>query len=128
MCGRVRALSRAKSSSPRNGAARMLAVIPHRGADDEGFHASGGVAFGFRRLSILDLSPAGHQPMSAADGKVTIIFNGEIYNYVELRRELESLGHRFHSTGDTEVLLLAYLGWGSRCFTRLTGRWGFMIS
>jgi asparagine synthase (glutamine-hydrolysing) len=88
---------------------------------------AGRVALGFRRLSILDLTPAGHQPMSAADGKVTIVFNGEIYNFVELRHELEGLGHRFHSTGDTEVLLRSYLQWGKDCLPRLNGMWSFVI-
>jgi len=105
----------------------MISVLHHRGPDDDGFYSSGRVAFAFRRLSILDLSPAGHQPMSAADGKVTIVFNGEIYNYVELRCELESLGHRFHSTGDTEVLLHAYLEWGDRCLPKLNGMWAFLV-
>jgi len=80
---------------------RMTSIIAHRGPDDAGFYYSGAVGLGFRRLSILDLTPAGHQPMSIADGQVTIIFNGEIYNFVELRSELQGLGHVFRSTGDT---------------------------
>ena len=106
---------------------RMTSVIRHRGPDDEGVHAAGPVAMGFRRLSILDMSPLGHQPMLSEDGQVALVFNGEIYNYVELRAELEAAGHRFKSTGDTEVLLNAYLEWGTRCVSRLNGMWAFVI-
>src|SRR5436309_15047802 len=94
---------------------RMSGVLRHRGPDDDGSYISSAVGFGFRRLSILDLSPAGHQPMVSDDGQVVLVFNGEIYNYVELRDELQSLGHKFNSRGDTEVLLHAYLQWGPAC-------------
>ena len=107
--------------------ARMLATLHHRGPDDEGLYASGSAAFGFRRLSILDLSPAGHQPMSTPDGLVTIVFNGEIYNFLELRRDLELRGYVFRSRSDTEVLLNAYLEWGTGCVERLVGMWAFLI-
>jgi len=80
-----------------------------------------------RRLAILDLSPSGHTPMRSADGQLTICFNGEIYNYVELRAELAALGHAFRSTGDTEVLLAAYQEWGERCVERFNGMWAFAI-
>jgi len=85
------------------------------------------LAFGFRRLAILDLSPAGHQPMVSADGRFWIVFNGEIYNYIELREELQRLGHRFRSGGDTEVILAAYAQWGEACLDRLNGMWAFAI-
>src|SRR2546421_9922438 len=85
------------------------------------------VGFGFRRLSILDLSPTGHQPMCSADGQLVIVFNGEIYNYVELRDELRAAGYCFRSTSDTEVLLAAYRHWGPECLTRLNGMWAFVI-
>ncbi len=85
------------------------------------------LAFGFRRLAILDLSPAGHQPMADADERCWIVFNGEIYNYVELRAELQGLGHRFRSGGDTEVILAAYRQWGEACLERLNGMWAFAI-
>jgi asparagine synthase (glutamine-hydrolysing) len=85
------------------------------------------LALGFRRLSILDLSPAGHQPMASPDGRFWIIFNGEIYNYVEIRSELKSLGHRFLSGSDSEVILAAYLQWGARCIERFNGMWAFAI-
>src|SRR4051812_29092398 len=82
---------------------RMTNALVHRGPDDSGFHFAGSVGLGFRRLSILDLSPTGHQPMTATEGGATVVFNGEIYNFVELREELIGLGHKFMSSGDTEV-------------------------
>lgn len=85
------------------------------------------LAFGFRRLSILDLSPAGHQPMATEGGRQWIVFNGEIYNYLDLRRELESFGHRFRTGTDTEVVLAAYASWGEGCINRLRGMFGFAI-
>ncbi|MDW8396024.1 MAG: asparagine synthase (glutamine-hydrolyzing) [Anaerolineae bacterium] len=80
-----------------------------------------------RRLAILDLSPAGHTPMTTPDGRLTICFNGEVYNYVELRAELKSLGYTFSSTGDTEVILAAYRQWGTGCVERFNGMWAFAI-
>jgi asparagine synthase (glutamine-hydrolysing) len=88
---------------------------------------AGCVGLGFRRLAILDLSMAAHQPMVSDDGKLILVFNGEIFNYLELRRELQALGHRFRSTGDTEVLLHAYEEWGQDCLPRLNGMWAFVI-
>ena len=85
------------------------------------------LGLGFRRLSILDLSPAGHQPMQSADGKCWIIYNGEIYNYVELREELARLGFQFRTGTDTEVILTAYGYWGLDCLSHFTGMWSFAI-
>lgn len=82
---------------------------------------------GHRRLSILDVSPGGHQPMSYRDGRYWIVFNGEIYNHAELRRELEASGHRFASRSDTEVLLAAYAEWGQACLERLEGMFAFVL-
>jgi asparagine synthase (glutamine-hydrolysing) len=84
-------------------------------------------AFGFRRLSIHDLSAAGHQPMSSCDGKLWIVFNGEVYNFIELRAELENAGHRFVTGTDTEVVLRCYELWGTECFHRFNGMWGMAI-
>ncbi len=84
-------------------------------------------AFGFRRLSILDLSPAGHQPMGSADGALWIVFNGEIYNYLELRAELAAKGYTFRSGTDTEVILAAYAEWGAACVERFNGMWSFAL-
>ena len=106
---------------------RMLQTIVHRGPDDAGIWLEGPIGLGFRRLAILDLSPLGHQPMASHDERLTIVFNGEIYNYIELRRELQGLGHTFRSSGDTEVLLAAYRQWGSDCLQRLNGMWAFLI-
>jgi asparagine synthase (glutamine-hydrolysing) len=85
------------------------------------------LAFGFRRLAILDLSSAGHQPMATPDGRLWIVFNGEVYNYIELRDELAALGHAFRSGSDTEVILAAYAQWGEACLHRLNGMWAFAI-
>lgn len=85
------------------------------------------LVLGFRRLAILDLSPGGHQPMASPDGRYWLIFNGEIYNYLELKPELESLGYTFHSSSDTEVLLAAYTCWGPQALNRLVGMFAFVI-
>jgi len=107
--------------------ARMARSIAHRGPDDEGLRVSGSLGLGFRRLSILDLSPAGHQPMSDDDGRVWVVFNGEIYNFRELRQELESRGAKFKSQCDTEVILQGYLQWGDGVLGRLNGMFGLAI-
>ena len=93
---------------------RMSASVLHRGPDDGGSWAepAAGLALGHRRLSILDLSPEGHQPMVSADGRLVVVFNGEIYNFIELRNLLESAGHRFRGHSDTEVLLAGFSQWG----------------
>ncbi len=91
---------------------RALAAIHHRGPDDEGMWYGNGIALGHRRLSILDLSTAGHQPMLSKDGRFVMVFNGEVYNYRTIRKELEALGHQFHGTGDSEVILVALAHWG----------------
>lgn len=136
---------------------RMTALVRHRGPDGEGFaffsaqagafeirrdassSAPGGVApqptspsgytlaFGHRRLSILDLSAAGHQPMASADGNLWITFNGEIYNYLEVRAELMASGHQFRTGTDTEVILVAYREWGEACLERFNGMFAFAL-
>ena len=105
----------------------MTDVLAHRGPDGAGVHVEGRVGLGHRRLAIIDLSAAAGQPMAGADGRAWITFNGEIYNFRELRRELESLGHRFRTSSDTEVILAAYAAWGTECVSRLRGMFAFGI-
>ncbi|MBI5450730.1 MAG: asparagine synthase (glutamine-hydrolyzing) [Gammaproteobacteria bacterium] len=104
-------------------------AMAHRGPDDAGlwWSADNQICLGHRRLAIIDLSPAGHQPMQDAAGSFTIVFNGEIYNYRELRRELIAMGHTFCSHSDTEVILAAYREWGVDCLTRLNGVFAFAL-
>jgi asparagine synthase (glutamine-hydrolysing) len=108
-------------------ARRSLALLEARGPDDEGWWASDGVVLGHRRLSIMDLSAAGRQPMSTPDGAITVSFNGEIYRFWELRAELEDLGHTFRSRCDTEVILLGYKQWGHAVVDRLDGMFAFAV-
>lgn len=105
----------------------MTDAIAHRGPDGEGVLVEGSLGLGHRRLAILDLSPAGHQPMSYGDGRYWITYNGEVYNFLELRRELETLGHCFRSDSDTEVILAAYAQWGRDCLLRFNGMWALAI-
>lgn len=135
---------------------RMNHVIRHRGPDDEGYALIGNgscsfyggsdtvselslprlecvdgsssfLGLGHRRLSILDLSVSGHQPMQLADRDITVVYNGEIFNFIELRAELEALGYHFQTTCDTEILLYAYCQWGEACLEHFNGMWGFAL-
>src|ERR1700676_971672 len=105
---------------------RMTESIRHRGPDDEGHFFDGPVGLGFRRLSIIDLA-GGHQPMSDAEESVWVILNGEIYNFKELRAELEKRGHRFRTNSDTEVIIHGYKEWGTEVFNYLNGMFGLAI-
>lgn len=105
---------------------RMADTIAHRGPDDEGYYLSGPVGLGFRRLSIIDLA-TGHQPLSNEDGTVWIVFNGEIYNFEELRADLLARGHLFRTRTDTEVIVHLYEEYGPACVERLRGMFGFAI-
>lgn len=98
-------------------------ALAHRGPDDRGYYVepSRGIALAHNRLSIIDLSAAGHQPMMSDDGQVAMVYNGELYNFRELRKELEALGHRFHSRSDSEVVLHSFLQWGASCLERFCG-------
>ena len=107
--------------------ARMTRLMAYRGPDDEGILEQDPICFGHRRLSIIDLTSAGHQPMVSSDGRLVITYNGEIYNFRELRRELEAKGRRFHSATDTEVILQAYSEYGIDCLSRLEGMFAFAI-
>jgi asparagine synthase (glutamine-hydrolysing) len=105
----------------------MIDALAHRGPDADGLFAGNGVALGARRLGIIDNSRAGRQPFASDDGKVQIVYNGEIYNYRELRGLLETYGYSFRSGTDTEVVLAAYRHWGSECVKRFNGMWAFAI-
>ena len=107
--------------------ARMVEKLAPRGPDGSGIHSQGRIAFGHRRLRIIDLSEKAAQPMADADLGLTIVFNGCIYNYPELRAELISHGYRFFSHGDTEVILKAFHKWGETCVERLHGMFAFAI-
>jgi asparagine synthase (glutamine-hydrolysing) len=105
----------------------MIKALAHGGPDDEGTYFDNQVAFGHRRLSIIDLSKAGHQPMISADSQVVISYNGEIYNYKKLRSELEKSGRYFKTESDTEVILQAYLHWGVQAFDKFEGIFAFAL-
>jgi asparagine synthase (glutamine-hydrolysing) len=106
---------------------RMIATLRHRGPDDEGVWTDRSAGLAHARLSIIDLSAAGHQPMASADGNVWITFNGEIYNFAEIRCELTALGYLFRSRGDTEVIVNGWHAWGPRIFSRLRGMFALAL-
>ena len=143
MCGIAALLKNFTTYIPRDVLKKMTTDISHRGPDDEGTvflsttstdkgllyseaDADWTVALGSRRLSILDLSAAGHMPM-VYQNTFWCVYNGEVYNFIEVRVELEKRGHTFHSSCDTEVILAAYAEWGTDCFTRFRGMWGLII-
>lgn len=130
MCG-IAGLYRHQNTSDRQAVTRALARLNHRGPDGEGLYDTqaphGGLALGHKRLSIIDLSDAGLQPRHSDDGRYTITYNGEIYNYVELREELTQKQHHFTTQTDTEVLLKAWQEWGVACLERLDGMFAFAI-
>lgn len=115
------------SAAARTTVRRMIALQRHRGPDGEGFYDAKGISLGHCRLSVIDLTETGHQPMSDEEGRYWITFNGEIYNYLELKQELFGLGFRFHGKSDTEVLLAAFRHWGEKCLERLRGMFAFAI-
>jgi asparagine synthase (glutamine-hydrolysing) len=107
---------------------KALTILGHRGPDDWGVYREAGmISLGQRRLAILDLSPGGRQPMASASKRYIIVFNGEIYNFIELRGELSQKGYRFKSESDTEVLLAAFEAWGENCLHKLNGMWAFAV-
>ncbi len=133
MCGLAGILGPGPVESARTQVRQLLHQLRHRGPDGEGLlerpARSGGttLVLGHRRLSIIDLSPAAGQPMATADGQLHLALNGEIYNYLELRRELEGLGHPFRTRSDTEVLLLAWRQWGAAALERVVGMFAFAL-
>jgi len=124
ICGELRFDGQAPAAKT---IARMNAQLARRGPDDEGSHVDGPLAFGHRRLSVIDLSPRSHQPMVDAALGLALVFNGAIYNYRELRAELQVLGYTFFSDGDTEVILKAYHRWGEDCVQHLHGMFAFAL-
>jgi asparagine synthase (glutamine-hydrolysing) len=130
MCGIGGFVWMGKGSTPFDAERRLRAMIKtvrHRGPDDEGVWTDHVCGLAHARLSIIDLSPAAHQPMGGADGRVWVSFNGEIYNFLELRRELETKGYVFRSHSDTEVIVYGYAAWGEKVFTRLRGMFAIAI-
>ena len=127
MCGIVGIVSYKQQPIEEQRLQQMMHVIKHRGPDDEGVFVKDNVGLGHVRLSILDLSMAGHQPMQDETGRYTIVLNGEIYNFIELRGQLEKLGLRFVSNSDTEVLLKGYIHYGRKVLEQLNGMFAFAI-
>jgi len=126
MCGIFGILNLDGSPAERAALQAMARVSVHRGPDDEGFHLDGACGIGMRRLSIIDLA-GGHQPLANADRSLVLVCNGEIYNFRELRRELEALGNHFASGSDSETLLHGYAQWGDEVVQRLNGMFGFAL-
>lgn len=106
---------------------RMTDSLAHRGPDDRGIFVDNNVGLGHRRLAILDLTSAGHQPMASADGRYVISYNGEVYNFVSIKKILQKKGYRFKSTSDTEVVLAAYEEWGEKSLDKFNGMWAFIV-
>jgi asparagine synthase (glutamine-hydrolysing) len=128
MCGIAGIISTADRSEPpaRDTLETMIHAIRHRGPDEFGIYRDAHAGLVHARLSLIDV-PTGQQPMTNEDETLWIVFNGEIFNYIELRRELEPLGHRFRTNSDTEVILHAYESWGTGCFKRFNGQWALAI-
>ena len=126
MCGISGIINKNISKVDRKEIQKINDLIAHRGPDSEGFYFEKNFAFGHRRLSILDLSSDGHQPMHYLD-KYTITYNGEVYNYLEIKEELIKYGYKFSSQTDTEVILASYDKWGEECVNKFNGMWAFAI-
>lgn len=126
MCGIVGFINKSSKKVESHSILKMMAAIKHRGPDDDGIYLDGNIGLGFVRLSILDTSLDGHQPMISTDGNLVLLFNGEIFNFIELKKNLES-SYKFKSNSDTEVILAAYLKWGRDCVEHFIGMWAFAI-
>ncbi len=127
MCGIAGLWNRTGEPVSREVIERMTRLLAHRGPDGEGIYVNGPIGLGHRRLAVLDLSPAGAQPMSTPDGRIWITYNGEIFNVQELRQTLEARGYSFRSRTDTEVILYAYQEWGRACLARFNGMFAFAL-
>src|SRR3990172_6782185 len=125
MCGIAGIINLNKKRVDKNTLVKMAKTLSHRGPDDEGYFIEKNIALGHRRLSIIDLSKAGHQPMAREN--LVIVFNGEIYNYIEIKEELKNRGYRFKTQTDTEVILASYQEWGEECLKQFNGMWAFAI-
>ncbi len=126
MCGICGIYSRNEEAVDRDLLSRMNTVLKHRGPDGEGYYVAGNIGLGHRRLSIIDLA-GGSQPVANEDERLFVVFNGEIYNFIELREELKRKGHRFKTASDTEVIVHAYEEWGTECVTRFNGIFAFAL-
>ena len=127
MCGIVGIVHKSGKPVSNEELDRALDLVAHRGPDGRDTWRSGNLGLGHRRLAIVDLSDGGTQPMRSADGRLTLTFNGEIYNYIELRNELKARGTQFRTASDSEVILAAYSEWGVDCVRRFNGMWAFAI-
>jgi asparagine synthase (glutamine-hydrolysing) len=130
MCGIAGIINLSQESAPISNQEllAMVAAIRHRGPNATGYNLlPGGSGVGHVRLSIIDLDPASNQPFVSDDGNLVLVFNGEIFNYLELRTDLAKSGHHFRTQSDTEVLLHAYQEWGKDCVNRFNGMWAFSI-
>src|SRR4051794_15588845 len=127
MCGIAGFLNLNGAPAAKSVVTRMARALAHRGPDGEGIWTENTVGFGHRRLAIIDLSPAAAQPMTSADGRFVMIYNGEVYNFRQLRAELEARGRRFRSTSDSEVVLEAFALWGVAAIERFNGMFALVI-
>lgn len=127
MCGIAGLLNCSEDAVSPKVLEKMTRALAHRGPDGEGFYLEGPIGLGHRRLAVLDLSPAGSQPMSSSDGQLWLTYNGEIFNFRDIRAELETLGYRFRSRTDAEVILYAYKEWGRECLARFNGMFAFAL-
>ena len=127
MCGFVGLVNQAGAPVAPLVVHKMTERLTHRGPDSDGYFFDGAVGLGHRRLAIIDLTPAGHQPLSTPDGSLVLAYNGEVYNFQELRVRLEGLGHQFHSRTDSEVVLNAWAEWGADAVKRFNGMFSFAL-
>ena len=127
MCGIAGILLRGDTPVSEAPLRKMTDAVAHRGPDGEGHFVEGPLGLGHRRLAVIDLTPAGRQPMATPDGRFVIVYNGEVYNFRELRAELEALGHAFTSRSDSEVVLNAYAAWGEAALDRFNGMFAFAV-
>ena len=129
MCGIAGILSLKNSQINKNELENLKNSLSHRGPDGTGVYISEDhkLGFGHTRLSIIDLSDNSSQPMSYDNGRYCITYNGEIYNFLDLKKELEAIGYKFRSSGDTEVILASYKHWGEKCNLKFNGMWSFAI-